>query len=80
MATPGQLDKGAERVVSREVNRGSRARRSQRVGAKERIGTSERDVASEGLVERDDRKRAGKEPRSCGCGGNGDRRYQNRGS
>jgi hypothetical protein len=76
----GQLDKRAERVVTLEANRGSRAGGRERVNAKKRIGASERDVSGEGLLERDDRKCARKEPRRGGRCDDGDRQYQDRNS
>jgi hypothetical protein len=73
-----ELDECGERVIPLELNRGSGGRWRERVSPKERIRASEDYVASEGLMERDDRKRAGKEPRGRGCRGDGDRDYKYR--
>ena len=76
----GELDEDAERIVALEANSGSRVRGSQGVSAEKRIGACARDVARKGLFERDNRKCAGKEPRSGRSRDDGDRDYEDRDS
>jgi hypothetical protein len=75
-----QLHEDAERVVALEANGCSRARGSKGVSAEKRIGSREGDVASEGLLERNNRKGARKEPRGCRRRDDGDRDYEDRDS
>jgi len=78
VTTSRQLDERAERIVALELNGGSRSWGRERVGAKKRIGAGEYHIAREGLPECNDWKRARKEPRSGGRGGEGYHRYEDR--
>jgi hypothetical protein len=78
VTTAGELDEDPERIVALEANGGSRARGSKGVSAEKRIGSGEGDVASEGLLKRDNRKGAGKEPRGGSRRDDGNRDYEDR--
>ena len=58
-----QLDVGAQRVIALKVNRSARAGWRKPVHAKERVRAGQRDLTRERLLQGNDWKGAGKEPR-----------------